>query len=186
MRLFVAVELPDEIKDRLVALSSGLHGARWVDPAQMHLTLRFIGEVDRPQADDVAGALGQVYAPRFDVELAGLGEFSARGRPSVLWAGVRPNAALAALQSRIESAVRRAGVAPETRKFHPHITLARFERGGGIPQLGRYFAGHEPFTAGPFAADEFVLFSSVLGSEGATHIAEATYPLHYAREAAAE
>ncbi len=143
MRLFVAVELPDEIKDRLVALSSGLHGARWVDPAQMHLTLRFVGGVDRPQADDVADALGQVYAPRFDVALAGLGEFSARGRPSVLWAGVRPN-------------------------------------------LGRYVTSHEPFSAGPFAFDEFVLFSSVLGSEGATHIAEAAYPLHYARDAAAE
>ncbi len=185
MRLFVAIELPGEIKDRLVSISSGLHGAKWADPAQMHLTLRFIGEVDRPQADDIADALGQVYAPRFAVELVSLGEFSSRGRPNVLWAGIRPNPALTALQSRIESALRRAGVPPETRKFHPHVTLARFER-GSTPQLGRYIAEHEPFTAGPFAADEFVLFSSLLGSEGATHVAEATYPLAYAREAAAE
>jgi RNA 2',3'-cyclic 3'-phosphodiesterase len=186
MRLFVAIELPEAIKDQLLSVCAGLHGAKWVDPAQMHLTLRFLGEVDRPHADDIADALGQVYAPRFDIALAGLGEFSARGRPSVLWAGICPSAELAALQSKIESAARRAGVAPERRKFHPHVTLARFERGAGTPQLGRYIADHEPFAAGPFLAEEFVLFSSVLGSAGATHIAEATYPLRYARESAAE
>jgi 2'-5' RNA ligase len=146
MRLFVAIELPQPIKDRLVALCSGLHGAKWAEPKQMHLTLRFVGDVDGPQASDIADALGQVFSPRFEIELAGLGDFSSRGRPNVLWVGVRPNAALTALQAKVESAVRRAGLALEGRRFHPHVTLARFadgpRGGGGRPNLGRYFSEH--------------------------------------------
>ncbi|MBM3507752.1 MAG: RNA 2',3'-cyclic phosphodiesterase [Alphaproteobacteria bacterium] len=184
MRLLVAIELPDAIKYRLAALCSGLHGAKWTDPAQMHLTLRFVGEVDAPVAGDIADALGQVFAPRFELELAGIGDFTARGRPQVLWVGVRLNAALATLQGKVEAAVRRAGIAPEPRKFHPHVTLARFDRGGGWTNFVRYVTAHEPFAAGPFAVDEFVLFRSVLGSEGATHHVEVTYPLTYARDAA--
>lgn len=175
MRLFVAIELPDSIKDRLSLLAGGLHGARWSDADQMHLTLRFIGEVEAPKADDVAAALHQVWAPSFPLSLVGLGEFSARGRVQTLWAGVESSPALMGLQARIESAVRRAGLPPEKRKFHPHVTLARL--GEVRPDLGRYFAQHEPFRSAPFDIDEFTLFSSALGSDGAAHCVEARYPL---------
>jgi 2'-5' RNA ligase len=178
MRLFVAIELPDSIKDRLGLLAGGLHGARWSDVDQMHLTLRFIGEVDAAQADDVAAALHQVWAQSFPLSLVGLGDFSARGRVQTLWAGVEHSPALMALQARIESAVRRAGVEPEKRKFHPHVTLARFKE--GRPDLGRYFAQHEPFRSAPFDVHEFTLFSSVLGSDGPAHHVEARYPLSIA------
>ncbi|MSP20261.1 MAG: RNA 2',3'-cyclic phosphodiesterase [Alphaproteobacteria bacterium] len=179
MRLFVAVELPDDIKDRLSHLCAGLRGAKWSDPEQMHLTLHFIGDVDGVTAHDLALALSQVRAPQFDVALAGLGDFTTRGRVSTLWVGVRANPDLAALHARIESAVRRVGIPPEPRKFHPHVTLARFATGRGdpTPALGRYLAEHEPFSTAPFTAEEFTLFSSVLGSEGATHIPETAYPL---------
>ena len=183
MRLFVAIELPPEVKDRLVPLCAGLHGAKWADTDTMHLTLRFLGDVDLFQAEDVADALGQVYGTAFPLELSGLGEFSSRGRAQVLWVGAQPSSALLALQGRVERAVRRAGAAPEKRKFHPHVTLARFGQDyGGRPNLGRHFAEHEPFRAGPFAVNEFVLFSSRLGSGGAVHAAEACYPLAFARE----
>ena len=92
MRLFVAIELPDVIKDGLARLTGGLHGAKWADPDQMHLTLRFIGDVDAPQADDIAAALGEVRASAFSAALVGLGEFSSRGRVQTLWAGVEANA----------------------------------------------------------------------------------------------
>ena len=183
MRLFVAIEIPDSVKDHLGLLCGGLHGAKWTDPDQMHLTLRFIGEVDPRQADDVAAELAEVRAPALTLSLVGLGEFSSRGRVQVLWAGVEADAGLLPLQARIEAAVRRAGVEPERRKFHAHVTLARF--GYGKPNLGRDFAEHEPFRSAPFAADEFVLFSSVLGSDGAAHRVEASYPLMMARASAA-
>ncbi len=183
MRLFVAIELPDAVKDHLSRLCAGVRGARWVDSEQMHLTLRFIGDVDSGQAHDIAVELGQVRAERFALGLSGLGDFSSRGRAATLWVGVRANAALETLQARIESAVRRAGVAPESRNFHPHVTLARFARDrsakdfGGRPDLGRYYLEHEPFSLPPFPVEEFALFSSVLGSEGAHHTMEAAYPL---------
>lgn len=185
MRLFVAIELPDAVKDRLSVLCAGVRGAKWVDSEQMHLTLRFIGDVDGGQAQDIAVALAQVRAERFALGLSGLGDFSSRGRAATLWVGVRANAALDTLQARIESAVRRAGVAPEPRTFHPHVTLARFarDRSSGEPDLGRYYLEHEPFSLPPFPVEEFALFSSVLGAPGAHHTMEAAYPLTLAATA---
>lgn len=143
----------------------------------MHLTLRFIGEVDARHADDIAAELNDVRAPGFTLSLLGLEEFSSRGRVQTLWAGVEGNPALTALQARVEAAVRRAGAAPETRRFHPHVTLARFK--DGTPHLGRYFTEHEPFRSVPFDVEEFTLFSSLLESDGAAHHVEARYPLGF-------
>lgn len=180
MRLFVAIELPDVIKDSLERLMGGLPGAKWSDSEQMHLTLRFIGEVDARHADDIAAELGDIRSPGFTLSLVGLGEFSSRGRVQTLWAGVENNPALLALQTRVEAAVRRAGVAPEKRRFHPHVKLARFK--DGTPNLGRYFTENEPFRSVPFDVEEFTLFSSLLGSDGAAHHVEARYQLGFAVE----
>jgi 2'-5' RNA ligase len=174
-RLFVAIRPPRAMRAALLAAQGGVPGARWQDDEQLHLTLRFIGEVDRHRAEDIAAALGTIQAPRFQLALDGIGQFDRRNRPDSLWAGVKPHAPLKALHNKIDQALIRIGVAPEGRAYLPHITLARFSRGaapGVSPAL---------FTEAllPVAAEvrEFCLFESELGAEGASYTIAARYPL---------
>lgn len=176
IRLFVAIDLPETVRDRLGAFCAGVPGARWVDPANFHLTLRFIGEVDNPVADDIAAALSAVHVPRFDLWLRDVGLFG-RGRGvRALWAGVDPAEGLVRLQGKVENAVCAAGLARETRKFSPHVTLARL-RGASASRLQRFVAAHSGFMAGPIPVERFTLYSSFLSSSGAIHTPEASYPL---------
>ncbi len=176
VRLFVAVDLPAGVREGLVALCGGVPGARWVDPDQLHLTLRFIGEVDGGQFRDIATALGAVGGPPFDLRLDGLGHFPPRGAPRVLWVGVERSEPLRSLRSRIESALADLGIAREGRKFAPHITLARL-KGTPPARVGRFFEDHPLFRAPPFTVESFRLYSSTLGRRGASHRIEAEYPL---------
>lgn len=175
-RLFVAIEPPDDVKDRLERLCNGLKGARWVAERQFHLTLRFIGEVDGPRARDVAEILHGLRADPFELELDGLGCFPLRGKPKVLWAGVAPCEELTHLHAQVARVLKRAGLGPEERKFTPHVTLARL---AGTPpeHVLRYVAVHDEDARMPFAVTEAVLFSSVLGRRGAQHSVVETYPL---------
>ncbi|MDA1133118.1 MAG: RNA 2',3'-cyclic phosphodiesterase, partial [Proteobacteria bacterium] len=125
IRLFVALGLPAGVRERLALVRAPLPGARWVPPENMHVTLRFIGEVEPPLATEIDTLLSRITAPSFDISLAGLGTFGSRGRVRALWAGVEQTVPLAHLQAKIETACRRAGLPPEGRKFHPHVTLAR-------------------------------------------------------------
>lgn len=176
IRLFVAIALPEMLRHRLAMLCRGVKGARWADESNMHLTLRFIGEVEEPQAEDVAAALDRLRAPCFPLSLAGAGHFETRGRVRQLWIGIEPNPALVRLQERIESALQREGLEPERRRFSPHITLARLDR--AAPDVIRNWL-HENslFRAEPFAVEEFVLFQSLQGNGGAVYHAVAEYPL---------
>lgn len=176
IRLFVAIALPDDARAFLAAMAGGVPGARWVPPGNMHLTLRFIGNVDEATAEDLDAALGLVRAPAFDVAIEGVGCFS-RGRvPTMLWAGVAKNAALTHLQERIESALVRAGAAPEPRKFTPHVTLARL---GNTPRarVEAFIADHALLRLPPFRVTQFTLFSSSLGHDHPTYAAEISYQL---------
>lgn len=167
MRLFVALAMPEDVADRLAALMGGLDGARWVDPDDLHLTLRFAGEVDGGTAEDLAAALATLQAPAFALRLAGFGHFGSGRRLRALWAAVEPNPALALLQGRVEQAARSAGLAAEPRKFVPHVTLARFAGGAvGEEELTRWMTLNSPFAAGPFAVREAVLFESFPGRDG--------------------
>jgi 2'-5' RNA ligase len=174
-RLFVALRPPPEMRARLLSLMGGVRGARWQRDDQLHLTLRFIGEVDRPRADDVASALSAVDRPRPRITLQGAGSFDHKGQVHCLWAGVAPDDALSQLHDRVNRALVRAGIAPEQRAFKPHITLARLGRQAGPvgPFLGR--------TAGlagpPTTIDAFILFESRLGQDGASYDAVVRYPL---------
>jgi len=179
MRLFVAIALPDEIRERLSALQSGLPGARWVAEENLHLTLRFIGEVDGRQAQDIDAALTGVHMPSFSVALAGLDSFGAGPKIRSLWARVEPNEPLKRLQAKIEQAVQRAGAPAEGRKFKPHVTLARFNGGNPGARVCDYLALHGLFRVPPFEVNEFVLFSSFLSQSGAIYRAEAQYPLSH-------
>ena len=165
-RLFVALRPPRPMRERLLAIMGGVIGARWQDDAQLHLTLRFIGEVDRHRAEDVAAALGAVHSPRFALALAGLGQFDRKGRIDSLWAGVTPHEAVTALHHKVDQALARIGIAPDTRAFLPHITIARFGRAAGpVAAMLDAAAG---LASEPHEMTAFCLYESHLGSEGAT------------------
>ena len=175
-RLFVAIDLPPEVKERLAAMRGGLPGARWVDGDQLHLTLRFIGEVDGGVLRDIRAGLEAVHGLPFSLALQGVGHFPPRGQPRVVWVGVEKSAPLIQLHGRVESALAAVEIERDRRKFSPHITLARLNGTPGS-RVGRYLEEFGLFRTDPFAVDEFVLYSSTLTRHGAIHTPEATYPL---------
>ena len=173
-RLFVAIEPPPSIRERLLGLMGGVPGARWQSDEQLHLTIRFIGEVDRHQAGDIAAVLGSVHHPRFEIALAGAGSFGKRGK-GALWAGVAPPDELKALHKKVDQACLRVGVEPDTRAYHPHITLARLGRNAGpVEPFIQQWAG---LSSAPFGVDNLCLYESRLGSEGASYSIVERYPL---------
>jgi len=174
-RLFVALRPSAAARRRLLRVMDGVPGARWQDDDQLHLTLRFVGEVDARQADDLAAALGRVTHPRPTVRLAGVGAFASRGQPHTLWAGVAPDEALRLLQRRVERALVLAGVAPERRAFAPHVTLARLGRTAG--PLDGFLQREAGLALAAEVPDHFLLYESELGRHGAVYHAVARYPL---------
>jgi len=176
IRLFVAVDLPEDVRNATARLCFGVPGARWVGAENLHLTLRFIGEVDEGAFEDIAAALALVRAPAFPLTLRGVGCFASRRLVRALWVGVDKTEALNHLHGRIESALLRAGLAPEGRKFTPNVTLARL-RDAPRHRVDGFLREHGLFRAGPFTVESFALFSSFLSQSGALHRAEAVYPL---------
>ncbi len=181
MRLFVALTLPEDVRRRLAGLANGLPGARWVKPENLHLTLRFLGEVDNLAAVDVDDALAKIQCPGFDLSLNGIGHFGEGRKLRALWVGVDASAELMRLQEKIEQALIRAGLAPEPRKFKPHITLARF-KSNPRERLQTYLADHSLLRAGPIAMESFELYSSFTSADGPIYWVEASYPLEPAPE----
>lgn len=175
-RLFVGIELPDALKERLAGICIGVPGAKWVKPENLHLTLRFIGEVDEGRFGDIDAALSAVRAPEFELTLSGIGHFASGKAPRVLWVGVERNEPVVYLQGRVEAACARAGLESERRKFSPHITLARLNN-PPASRLGAFLSGNSLFKSAPFSVEEFTLFSSFLARGGAIHRAEADYRL---------
>lgn len=175
IRLFVALSLPDRVAQPLAALQTGVPGARWTTREQMHLTLRFIGEVDGRVAADIDDVLSLISAPRFMLELKGVGEFGGK-HPHALWAGVCANDALNHLQRKIETALQRIDLPAEERKFTPHITLSRL-RATAQGHVMDFLTDHALYASGPFAVDSFGLYSSVLSANGSIYTLEREYPL---------
>jgi len=173
-RLFVAVRPPDEVRDALIDTIEGLDGARWQADEQLHLTLRFIGEVDTPVANDLAAAFAGIVAPPFDLSLEGVSYFERKGMPTSIWARVPLVPELTRLQRKVERACQSVGLPPESRRFMPHITIARLPRTAGwiAPWLARH-AGLR--TTWP--VEEFILFESHLLASGAHYEAVAHFPL---------
>lgn len=176
IRLFVAIPLPDLIRTQLTLLQSGLQGARWIKPENIHLTLRFIGEVPNDVAGDIDTALAEISAPAFEVELDGIGSFSRGKYPHALWVGLAKSEPLRHLQAKVESRLTQLGLEPAERKFSPHITIARL-REMRANRVEAWVAEHGGFRTAPFRVDRFALFSSYLKSEGAVYVEEAGYPL---------
>ena len=174
-RLFAAIRPPSAIREQLLDVMEGVRGARWQDEDQLHLTLRFVGEVDRHQATDIAAALGSIHHPGFEIALNGIGSFDRRGEPTVLWAGVAPHEPLKALHNKVDQALARAGVDPDRRAYLPHITLARLNRSTG--PIDGLLEAHGGISSPAFAVDEFRLYESDLTPEGAIHSVVERYRL---------
>jgi 2'-5' RNA ligase len=173
-RLFTAFEIPPDIARHLALFRGGLPGARWIEPADYHITLRFLGDIDDRTAHDVAELLAGVRRSRFELAFAGLDAFGGN-RPRALVASLAPNLLLAELQAEQERIARRAGLPPETRKFTPHVTLARL-KGTRASDVAAYLSGLGGFR-GAFTPDRFVLFSSRASVGGGPYVVEADYPL---------
>lgn len=174
-RLFAAIRPPAEIREKLLSIVEGIRGARWQDDGQLHLTLRFIGEVERHQAEDIALALGQVRHPPFEIALDGIGQFDGNGARGGLWVGVTPHDALRHLHKAVDSALRRAGVPPEGRAYLPHITIARLNSSSG--PVSDFVAVQGTIASAPFAVDSFCLYESFLSAGGARYEIVERYPL---------
>jgi len=174
-RLFVAIRPPDRIRDLLLGAMGGISGARWLNDDQIHLTLRFIGEVDRHQAGDVHAALGGIHHRGFEIAINGVGTFDRRGRPETVWAGVAPHEPLKSLHNKVDQAMARVGVAPDQRAFFPHITLARLKpSSGSVRNLLEQSGG---LKSDAFRVDQFALVESKLTPDGADYTIVETYPL---------
>lgn len=166
-RLFAAIRPPRPIRDYLLSIMGGVSGARWQSDDQLHLTLRFIGDVDARTAEDVHAALGAVHQAPFDVAVEDLGAFDRRGEPTALWAGVAPHDMLKELHKKVDKACQRAGLKPERRAFHPHITLARLNRSCGPIAGAMEQAG--AIRTEPFHVDRFNLYESDLTPDGSLY-----------------
>ena len=178
LRLFAALEIPDDVAERLLALMRGVPGAKWRARAHLHLTLRFFDEVREPVADDLDAALEDVGrgTALFELQLRGAGFFGGAD-PHALWAGVAPNGALKALAADCERAARRCGLKAEARKFAPHVTLA-YVNGATLDRVIAFEKRVALFQSRPWAADNFVLFSShVRKGAPSLYREEAVYPL---------
>ncbi|WP_156679168.1 RNA 2',3'-cyclic phosphodiesterase [Sphingomonas profundi] len=175
-RLFVALRPPAAMRARLLSLMGGMASARWQRDDQLHLTLRFVGEVDRHCGEDIAAALGAVHFPRFALSLDGFGQFERKGRIDSLWVGVTPHEEVARLQAKVTQALSRVGIAPEGRAFLPHITIARFSRAAGATAAPPRAVASETYDM-----TEFCLYESVLAQDGAAYMIVERYPLGQGR-----
>lgn len=179
-RLFSAIEIPRSIAERLTMLRSGLSGARWIDPENYHLTLRFIGDVDSATARDFTFALGKIDMPPFELRLNGLGSFGGN-KPRALFASIVPSEDLDALHRANERAAREVGLPPEGRNYKPHVTLARLR--GTRPGAVATYLEHQGGVAGEtFTVNRFVLYSSRDSVGGGPYVIEAAYDLDDAGE----
>ncbi len=175
-RLFVAIDLPDEVKEKIASLAGSVPGGRWVPSEQLHLTLRFIGEVDEESFGAIKSALEGVRGVPFAMTLVGVGHFPPGRHPRVLWVGIEPCAPLLELQQRVEAVLANAGIMRDERKFSPHITIARLKE-TPAETVAAFEERHAAFRIGPIAVAECHLYSSSLTRTGAIHTREASYPL---------
>jgi 2'-5' RNA ligase len=180
VRLFVAIEIPDELRraiaEFLTAMRRHAPRARWVRPETIHVTLKFIGEASAEKMEAIRDALAPIQFPApVEMEFRGTGFFPAERRPRVFWIGIQANASLAELAGAVDGQLEPLGIARESRAFVPHLTLARFEQPGESGDLARALGDANRHSFGRMLAREFHLYESRLLREGAQHIRLETY-----------
>ncbi len=176
MRLFIAIELPTLQRKALSRIQKGIPGTRWTPETNMHITLRFLGNVDGGQAEDIAYELQRIDMSSFEVMATGAGQFSGGSGIRSLWVGLAPQESLLDLQSKVERACRRAGLKPERQTYCPHITIARFNNPPDPEIVRRFLEGYAEFKCEPFRVSGFSLFSSELRRSAALYRIEADFP----------
>jgi len=177
IRLFTGLEIPPSVAQRLSLLQAGLQGARWIDPDNFHITLRFIGDVPEDTAAEIDETLSRIYEDPFDLELQGIGQFG-HDKPHAVWARVAESAPLRALQAHQEIALQRLGLRPEPRKYTPHVTVARLNKRNTSPSDVMHYIEHNNlFTSEPFNVSRFALFSARSSKGGGPYVVERSYPL---------
>ncbi|GIV58939.1 MAG: RNA 2',3'-cyclic phosphodiesterase [Rhodothermaceae bacterium] len=176
-RLFVALDVPRPVRRKLLGLMRPRPGVRWVREEQLHLTLRFLGHVEEAMERAVRERLDAVQAAPFSLRLGGTGVFPGPARPRVLWVGAHAEAGLLSLQQAVEAAVVDAGLPPENRPFHPHVTLARLQR-PDTAWIRAFLRDHVDFEAGSFTVGHFALYASTLRPAGAVYERLADFPLN--------
>ncbi len=174
-RLFIALEVPLDVTRSLTLLKGGMANARWIDPENYHITLRFIGDVENHMADEIATSLDRIKCAPFEISLSGVGEFGSK-KPHSLYAGLRPSVELNRLAGDIERLCQRIGLAAEPRKFVPHVTLARL-KAPPIEDVAHYLSSRGNFSTTLFKVSRFVLMSSKDSVGGGPYIIEEFYPL---------
>lgn len=184
MRLFVAIDLPEDFKQQIAALQSGIPDAHWSKPENAHITLSFLGEIAEADMVDIGVALGKITAPAFMLGLKGVGVFGNAKKPRILWAGVTANDELVHLQQKVAQVLTRAGVKLEDRRFRPHVTLARTHN-SPYERVRDYLSQHALFKTRECMVEHFTLFSSQLGQGGPHYEKEFLFdlePLYTASE----
>jgi 2'-5' RNA ligase len=174
-RIFTGLEIPADVAQSLAMFRGGLPGARWIDPENYHLTLRFIGDVDDMTAHEVASLLGRVRRPSLELRFEELSAFGGR-RPRAIIAALAHTPALMELQAEHERLMQRVGLEPEGRKYTPHVTLARL-RDASSRAVAEYLSTRALIRPPPFKVSRFVLFSSRASVGGGPYVIEAAYPL---------
>jgi len=174
-RLFTGIELPAEQREELMRLRQPLPGAKWIEPENLHLTLRFAGDIDNTRAEELADRLAGITVDAFEMRLSGLGTFGGN-EPKSIWAGVEAGPELEALARANERAARAAGLAPEGRVFKPHVTVARLKY-ASPDAIARVLGRIGAFRSRPFLVGRFVLFSSRPKVGGGPYVVEAAFPL---------
>ena len=176
IRLFTAIAVPEDAAEALAPLAQGVPGARWSPPENLHITLRFVGDVAENTAEDLDAALGSAVMPPFEVSLAGVGSFGDEGGVNAIWAGVETGEPLGRLRRRCETAARRAGLKADTRVWKPHVTLA-YLRGAEVARVAAWTQSHNLLRVAPFEVTRFGLYSSWRTHGGSAYRLERSYPL---------
>jgi RNA 2',3'-cyclic 3'-phosphodiesterase len=177
LRLFAALPLPDVICDAITRTQRGFDGARWSPRENLHITLRFIGDVDERRAEDIDAALGEIHIGAFDIALEGAGYFG-HDAPHAMWLGVAPNERLSTLHNACERACRRAGLEPSPRAYTPHVTVCYLPRYQTLEPVIAFQQRHALFSSPSWIADRFYLYSSATQGAGPSRYRiEAEYPL---------
>jgi RNA 2',3'-cyclic 3'-phosphodiesterase len=174
-RLFIALRPPVSIRNQLLTMMQGVVGAKWLSDGQLHITLRYVGEVDRHQANDIAAILATLRAAPLRLAVTGMGVFDRKGQVDQLWAGISPKESITHLHKKIDQALVGIGLQPESRAFVPHITLARFNRAG--PDVSAFAAHYAGLNSPEFTCNRFTLYESHLGKTAAYYEAIADYLL---------
>jgi len=179
-RLFIALPIPEDVACALVTLQSGVPDARWVPAENFHVTLCFPGQVQGAVGRDLEEELSDIASAPFAVTVAGVDQFSSGKQPKALVALVEKSDKLDWLQQKVSTVARNCGIGVERRKFHPHVTLARFRNGAETGHhIAQFMASHSQFRAGPWIAEHFSLYSSRQGRNGSIYTEEAAYHLAF-------